>query len=63
MVPCFLFAIWTISSRHETARPLIGTWYHLDNFILTWQLSPVYRDWQKSMAPRRRRQLIKPPGR
>jgi len=31
LVPCFLLAIWTVLSWHETARQLIGTWYHLDN--------------------------------
>jgi len=30
LVPCFLLAIKTISTWHETVRPLIGTWYHQD---------------------------------
>ena len=37
LVPCFLLTILTISSWHETARPLIGTWYFLT--VSSWHLA------------------------
>jgi hypothetical protein len=46
--------------------PSIGTWYHLDNFIVTHGRSFIYQNWQKHATAIRQladRQLIKPPGR
>ena len=48
LVPCFLLATKTISSWQETSLPSTGTWYHLDNFIMTRHISSIYRDWQKT---------------
>jgi len=40
LVPCFLLATKTISSWHETLRPLIGTWYRQDKL-----------PWPKTLQP------------
>jgi hypothetical protein len=50
-----------IMTRNFTAvyRDLVP----FNNFTLTSNYSATYRDWQKTTAPRRRRHLIKPPGR
>jgi len=47
LVPCFLLAIWTISSWPKTHT------HHPDlvpsrQFIVTQNLSSTYRDWQKT---------------
>jgi hypothetical protein len=34
-----------------------------NSYTVTLGFAAVYRDWQKNAAPRRRRHLIKPPGR
>ena len=63
LVPCFLLAIWTISSLQKTSLPVTGTWYHLDNFIVTRQLCPTYQNWQKTRHPDTDANSIKPLGR
>jgi hypothetical protein len=64
--PCFLLATWTVSSRHETARPSIGTTYHLENFTVTPNTRPSTGICKKRGTAIRQlaeRHLTKPPGR
>jgi hypothetical protein len=62
MVPCFLLAIWTVSSwpKTHTHHPDLVPFRQI---IMTQNLSSTYRDWQKTRHPDTDANSIKPPGR